>query len=110
MCVHVICFLLLQSTATHFNEGYRERDNFGFRNPLSISLARLESCSYNLKTILLFFGVFSILNLPSVFRHSAKSLPSVRKKYSAKNSLPIKYLLSIFFPSVILGKGFAKYK
>jgi hypothetical protein len=45
----------------------------------------LESCSYNLKNVLQFFGFFSILNLSSAFRHSTKSLPSVRKKYSAKN-------------------------
>jgi hypothetical protein len=33
--------------------------------------------------------------LPSAFRQSAKSLPSVRKKYSAKNPLSIKYLPSV---------------
>jgi hypothetical protein len=42
--------------------------------------------------------------LPSAFRHSAKSLPSVRKKFLAKNPLPIKCLPSI------LCKGFAKCK
>jgi hypothetical protein len=57
------------------------------------------------KYVLLFFFVFSILNLPSAFRHSAKSLSSVQKKYSAKNPLPIKCL-----PSVTLGKGFAECK
>jgi hypothetical protein len=42
---------------------------------------------YNLKNVLLFFGVFSILNLPSTFRHSTKSFPSVRKKYSTKKTI-----------------------
>jgi hypothetical protein len=42
-----------------------------------------------------FFGFFAIFNLSSAFLHSAKSLPSVRKKYSAKKPLPIKYLPSI---------------
>jgi hypothetical protein len=57
------------------------------------------------KNVLMFFGFFPILNLPSAFRHSVKSLPIVRKKYSAKKHLPIKCL-----PSVTLGKGFAKCK
>jgi hypothetical protein len=46
----------------------------------------------NLKNVLLFFGGFAILNLPSAF---LCRVPSVRKKYSAKNPLPIKYLPSI---------------
>jgi hypothetical protein len=39
----------------------------------------LESCSHNLKNVLLFFRFFVILNLPSVFRHLAKSLPMSKK-------------------------------
>jgi hypothetical protein len=55
-----------------------------------------------LKKCFVVLGGGSILNLSSVFRHSAKSLlPSVRKKYSTKNHLPIKCL-----PSVTLDKGF----
>jgi hypothetical protein len=45
-----------------------------------------------LKNVFMFFWIF---NLSSAFRHSAKSLPSVQKKYSAKNLRPIKYLPSI---------------
>jgi hypothetical protein len=47
------------------------------------------------KYFAVFFEFFSILNLPSAFQYSAKSLTSVRKKYSAKNPLPIKYLPSV---------------
>jgi hypothetical protein len=55
-----------------------------------------------------FLGFFTIFNLPSVFlpsafRHSAKQ--SVRKKYSTKNVLLIKCLLSIFLPSLTLDKN-----
>jgi hypothetical protein len=48
-----------------------------------------------LKIFCCFLRFFAILNLPSVFRHSTKFLLSVRKKYSAKNTLPIKCLPSI---------------
>jgi hypothetical protein len=54
------------------------------------------------KNVLLFFLIFSILNLPSVFLRrvffdTRQSLCRVsEKKYSANNPLPIKYLPSVF--------------
>jgi hypothetical protein len=46
-----------------------------------------------------------VLFFVSVFRHSAKFLPSAEKNYSARVILPIKCL-----PSVILVKDFAECK
>jgi hypothetical protein len=68
---------------------------------MSKVIGRVGELFLEFKNILLFFLIFSILNLPSVFLCRVL-LPSVRKKYSAKNPLPMKYL-----PSVTLDKGFA---
>jgi hypothetical protein len=55
-------------------------------------MAFVECLVNSAKMFCYFFGFFVVLNLPSVFlcrvffRHSAKSLPSVRKKVLGKES------------------------
>ena len=79
-------------------------------------VGELSSCSYLESWVVVpiilkknyCFLFFSILNLSSVFICRVlfdTRQKSVRKKYLAKNRLPIKYL-----PSVTLDKGFAEYK
>jgi hypothetical protein len=48
--------------------------------------------------------------LPSAFRHSAKSLPSVRKKVLGKEPFADKVFAECSLPSVTLGKAFAECK
>jgi hypothetical protein len=48
--------------------------------------------------------------LPSAFRHSAKSLPSVRKKVLGKDPFADKNFAECSLPSVTLGKAFAECK
>jgi hypothetical protein len=74
----------------------------------------LESCSYNLKK-LLFFWIFSILNLPSAFlcrvffdiRHS---LCRVSEKILGKEPFADKMFAEYSLPSVTLGKDFDECK
>jgi hypothetical protein len=48
--------------------------------------------------------------LPSAFRHSAKSLPSVRKKVLGKEPFADKVFVECSLPSVTLGKACAECK
>jgi hypothetical protein len=56
------------------------------------------------------FWVFSILNFPSAFRHSAKSLPECPKKVLDKEHFTDKIFAEYYLPSVTLDKDFAKYR
>jgi hypothetical protein len=63
-----------------------------------------ESCSYNLKNILLFFGFFPILNLPSAF------LCRVSEKVLGKEPFTDKMFAEYSLSSFTLSKGFAECK